>query len=140
MYHLYLMGGEEEEFKERLRSERDVKKWRRLQAVYLRGQRKSTQMIAENLGVNRDTITLWVKLYRSGGLEGLTNLKYEHQGRSSKLGVYQREIDLLTDKERISTMSCLAKRIKELYGVEVEESWLSRWCKKNSICLSRRPD
>jgi transposase len=86
------------------------------------------------------TIGVWVKIYLSGGIGALTDLNYENQGPQSKLAEYEEEIDKLTDEEQIPTMTCLQQRIKELYGVEVEESWLFRWCKKKSICLLKRPD
>jgi transposase len=140
MYHLYFSDEEEAEFRKRLAREKDAKVWKRLQGVYSRGQRIASGVIAKNLSVGIDTISVWVKLYRSGGIEGLTNLNYEHQGMRSRLAKYQESIEDLTQREQIPTMGVLRKRIEELYGVEVEESWLSRWCKKKSICLSKRQD
>jgi len=140
MHHIYLTTEQTKEFKKRIATERDSKIWKRLQAVYSRSQKILTNEIAHNLSVNRGTITEWVKLYLSGGMEALVTLNYDNQGPRSKLSDYQKDIDKLTDEEDIPTITCLQQRIKELYGVEVEESWLFRWCKKNSICLSRKLD
>jgi len=140
MHQIYLEPVQEEEFEKQLATERDAKIWRRLQAIYSRNQRIASAVIAQNLSVNVATITEWVRIYLKGGIKALTNLNYDHQGPKSKLAAYEQEIDKLTDDEQIPTMTCLQQRIKELYGVEVEESWLFRWCKKKSICLSKRPD
>ena len=140
MHQIYLTTAQKEEFEKQLTTERDSKIWRRLQAIYSRNQRIASTIIAQNLSVNVSTITEWVRIYLRGGIKELTNLNYDHQGPKSKLTEYEQAIDKLTDNEQIPTMTCLQQRIKELYGVEVEDSWLFRWCKKKSICLSKRPD
>ncbi len=139
MYHLYLLDSDQKRIKNRLTMEKNAKIWRRLQAIYSRNERIPTQEIARNLSVSLRTIGVWVKLYLTGGIEALVTLNYEDQGPKSKLANYRQEIDKLTDDEQIPTMTCLRERLKQLYDVEVEESWLSRWCKKNLIYLSKRP-
>lgn len=140
MYHVYLSEAEQIEIKHRLSQEQNAKVWKRLQAIYSRNERIPSQEIARHLSVSMRTIGEWVKLYLTGGLEALTTLNYDNQGPKSRLADYQDEIDALVEEEEIPTITDLQSRIEDLYGLRVEESWLSRWCKKNSIFVSRRPE
>lgn len=75
-----------EELRELLQQERDGKKQNRLQALYLivAGQAKSRSKVAELLGKNRNTISDWMRLYESGGLEKLLEI-YRPPGVESKI-------------------------------------------------------
>jgi transposase len=99
---------------------------------YLRGD------IAKLLGVNIDTITDWIKLYNKEGLNGLGLLKYEGR-RPSILDGVQDQIKDIVKNENIATIAELQERIKKKFQLEVEHSWLYRYCKKNSISLIKRP-
>lgn len=75
-----------EKLRELLRQESDGKKQNRLQALYLivAGQAKSRGKVAEMLGKNRNTISAWMSLYETGGLEKLLEI-YHPPGVPSKI-------------------------------------------------------
>lgn len=138
MYRVQLNEKTKKEFDKRIRSEQNSRIWRRLQGVILRAEKKSSREIAEFLGVTRDTVTHWVKDFLEGGLEGLVTLNYRKP--VSVLEPYVEQIkEIATDKNnRISTMEELRYKVKEKFGVSIEYSWFSRWCKKKLIFLTRR--
>lgn len=75
-----------EELRELLQQERDSKKQNRLQALYLivAEQAKSRSKVANILGKNRNTISDWMSLYETGGLEKLLDI-YHPPGVPSKI-------------------------------------------------------
>jgi transposase len=68
-----------------LRTESDLKKRARLQALYLlaSGQAPSRLALAKLLAVHRHTIQTWLKLYEAGGLSALVTIKKAPGKRSS---------------------------------------------------------
>ncbi len=76
----------EEEIREMLKSEHQVKKQNRLQALYviLTKQAKSRSTVAKMLGFNRNTISEWFRLYEAGGLEKMLEI-YKPSGVKSKI-------------------------------------------------------
>lgn len=76
----------EAEIRERLKSEPQVKRQNRLQALYLivTKQAKSRTTAAKMLGFNRNTISEWFALYESGGLEKLLEI-YKPAGAKPKI-------------------------------------------------------
>lgn len=75
-----------EELRELLQQERDSKKQNRLQALYLivAEQAKSRSKVANILGKNRNTISDWMSLYETGGLEKLLDI-YHPPGVPGKI-------------------------------------------------------
>lgn len=69
-----------------LRTEADLKKRARLQALYLlaSGQAPSRLALAKLLAVHRHTIQVWLKLYEEGGLSALLTIK-KAPGKCSSL-------------------------------------------------------
>ena len=125
--------------KAKKRTERDAKLLRRYQCLSMLHENYPKKEVAKLLGVNIDTITDWVKIYTKSGLAGLGLLKYEGR-RPSSLDQIKEELIGLIKKENINTMVQLQGKIKTIYKLDVEESWLGRYCKKNSIFLIRRQD
>lgn len=76
----------EPEIRERLKSEPQVKRQNRLQALYLivTKQATSRSTVAKMLGFNRNTISEWFALYESGGLEKLLDI-YKPAGAKPKM-------------------------------------------------------
>lgn len=76
----------EAEIRELLKSEQQVKRQNRLQALYLivRGQAKSRSQVAKMLGFNRNTISEWFSLYETGGVEKLLEI-YKPSGAKPKI-------------------------------------------------------
>ena len=125
--------------KTKKRKERDAKLLRRYQCLSMLHEKYPKKEIAKLLGVNIDTITDWVKIYTQSGLAGLGLFKYEGR-RPSSLDQIKDELVDLIKKENINTMVQLQGKIKSSYKLDVEESWLGRYCKKNSISLIRKQD
>ena len=125
--------------KTKKRKERDAKLLRRYQCLSMLHENYPKKEVAKLLGVNIDTITDWVKIYTKSGLAGLVLLKYEGR-RSSSLDQIKDVLVDLIKKENINTMVQLQGKIKSSYKLDVEESWLGRYCKKNFISLIRRQD
>ena len=75
-----------EELREKLKSESQVKRQNRLQAVYLIAtkQAKSRGEVSRMLGFNRNTISAWFSLYEEKGLEKLLDI-YSPSGAKPKL-------------------------------------------------------
>lgn len=76
----------EQEIREMLKSEPQVKRQNRLQALYLivGKQAKSRSKVATMLGFNRNTISEWFSLYEVGGLEKLLDI-YKPSGAKPKI-------------------------------------------------------
>jgi len=123
--------------KEALKGEQVAKIARRIQAIYWKSQGKSHTEIADLLLVTKDTLTDWVVLYDTAGLFGLQNLQYEGR-RLSKLNGLQDAMKKHMEQAAVPTLKYLADWLKKNHNIIVEESWLSRFCKKNSIGLSRK--
>jgi transposase len=111
---------------------------RRVQAILLANQGQSYQDIAEATGVCVDTVTDWVKLYKSDKLAGLCKLQFTGK-RKSKINDYVDKIKQDVKDNTIGTLAELQDWIKDKYSIEIEQSWLFRCCKKNSICLTKKP-
>jgi putative transposase len=125
------------ELDEKMRTERDVKVYRRLHYLDLKRRGYSQQQISDILGVSLGQLTNWSKVFLSQGLEGLCYLKYEGK-RHSRLTPYVEEIRQHVKENSVSTLTALQHWIQEEFKIYVEQSWLSRWIKKNSIALIRR--
>lgn len=133
------------ETKEKLREiiqakkeEKRSKIYRRLLAIEQRLYGKSCKDIALELSVCPDTIYDWITIYDQGGVSLLRKLHYEGR-RVSKLESYKKQIKAYVKKESVRTLSEVQNWLKESHSVEVEYSWLFRFCKKNLIFHTRRP-
>jgi transposase len=133
-----LEESQDKELKERLKSERDAKIWRRLKCIDLKQKGHKHKEIAELLDVTIDTITDWLFLFNEGGFEELCKLNYDGR-RVSVLEEHKSSIEEKIDKENIPTVKYLQDWLKKEFGVEIEHSWFSRWLKKNQIFIQKDP-
>jgi transposase len=124
---------------EKKRKEKNGKLLRRYQCLSMLHEQYPKKEIASLLGVNIDTITDWIKIYNRDGMSGMGLLRYEGRRPSSLDSIKEKIMDYVK-KENISTLSQLQKIIETKHHLKVEHSWLSRYCKKNSISLIRRQD
>jgi len=124
---------------EKKRKEKDAKLLRRYQCLSMLHDQYPKKEIAGLLGVSIDTITDWVKIYNKEGLAGMGLLKYQGR-RVSSLDSIKDKIISYVEKENISTLSQLQRIIEKKHRLKVEHSWLSRYCKKNSIFLIKKQD
>lgn len=119
------------------RTEKKSKIYRRLIAIEQRLQGKSCKDIAKELDVCIDTLSDWTNIYESGGLQALQGLHYEGR-RTSKLKEYETEMRIHIKTESVRTLEELQGWLQKKFSLEVEHSWLFRFCKKNSIFLSKK--
>ena len=138
MYTIILSKKERHQIKQLFRKEKRVKVYRRLQAVEMAASGHTHQEIATVVGVSVDTITDWIKLYQSSGLTELCTLHFTGK-RASSFDAYAQQIKQDIIDHPIATLAELQAWIKEKYSLKIEQSWLFRCCKKNSMSLTKRP-
>jgi transposase len=119
-------------------NENNIRIQRRLQAIQMANQGLNYKQIAATLHVTDDTITDWIKLYEAKKLSGLCKLQFTGK-RKSKINAYVDQIKQDVKDNAISTLAQMQALIKRKYAIEMEQSWLFRCCKKNSIYLTRKP-
>ena len=127
----------EEALKSRLISEQSAKIYRRLLWLDLRRRGYRQKEIASLLCVTPAQLTNWSKIFALKGLDGLCSLHYEDR-RPSRLMPYVQSIKDHVGDACVSTLSALQDWLSQEHGVVIEQSWLSRFIKKNSIVLTKR--
>jgi len=120
------------ELRKRKVKETSAKLYKRLLALEMRSYGIKCKEIAQILGVCIDTVSDWTNLFLSGGFEELCNLNYEGR-RISKLEKHKKAMKAYVKKNNVSSLSQMQAWLQESHHVQVGESWLSRFCKKNSI-------
>ncbi len=138
-YQIALTPTDQSIIKEKKRKEKDAKLLRRYQCLSMLNDQYSKKEVARLLNVNIDTITDWIKIYNKEGLAGLGLLKYEGR-RPSALDSIKEQIISYVQKENITTLSELQMTIEKKHQLKIEHSWLSRYCKKNFIALTKKQD
>lgn len=134
-----LTVAEKKELQKLKKREENKKIYRRYMYLELSSAGMTNLKIAEVLGVCNDTLTDWRILFLEEGLEGLSKLHYEGR-RESKLLPLKGKILKEIERSNVSTLKKLQSFLKKECSLEVEQSWLSRFCKKNSICLTKKQD
>ena len=137
--NIKLTEREEKELRECKRKERRNKVYRRYLYVEMSNKGITNLEIASILGVCNDTLTDWKCIYDESGLKGLSQLNYEGR-KESKLNPYKEELREKVKKEEISKLKEIQHFLQEKYSIEIEQSWLSRYCKKNSIFPTKKHD
>jgi len=125
------------ELKGRLLSEGNSKIYRRLLWLDLKHRRYRQKEISFILRMSQAQLTNWSKLFIEQGFEGLCSTHYKDR-RPSKLMPYLDKIREHVQKQSVSSLSCLQEWLAKEFGVFIEQSWLSRWIKKNSVVLIKR--
>jgi transposase len=138
-YSIHLTPVEVLELKRLRRSEKDGKILRRYQCIWMTHENFPKKEIASALGVNIDTVTDWIKLFNKTRLNGLSKLQYEGR-RPSGLDAVKDEIINYIEEHSVSKLSELQDFLEVKHSIKIEHSWLSRYCKKNSIALIRKQD
>jgi transposase len=138
MYTIELSKKELKKIKQLINKEKRVKVYRRLQAVEMIAAGHAYQTVAAAIGVGADTVTDWIQLYAKSGLTELCTLHFTGK-RTSPLDAYVDQIKQDITDNTIATLAALQAWIKDKYSLEMEQSWLWRCCKKNSIYLTKRP-
>lgn len=134
---IVLTPEERQELKTKKRTEKNNKIFRRYLYIELSNKGMTNLEIAPLVGVCNDTLTDWKMIYAEAGLEGLSQLHYEGR-RESKLNPYREQIQEKIAKDKVSTLKELQSYLHKECGIQVEQSWLFRFCKKNSILLIKK--
>jgi transposase len=138
-YSVSLTSTEVLELKRLRRMEKNGKLLRRYQCIWMTHENFPKKEIASTLGVNIDTVTDWIKLFNKSRLGGLRKLHYEGR-RPSGLDAVKDVLIKHIKEQSVSTLSELQDFLATKHSITVEHSWLSRYCKKNSIALIKRQD
>lgn len=136
-YQVVLTPKDQSIIKEKKRKEKDAKLLRRYQCLWMLHEQYPKKEVAKVLSVNIDTVTDWIKLYNKEGLAGLGILKYEGRRPSSLDGIKE-QLTRYVQTENINTLSELQRMIEQKHKLKIEHSWLSRYCKKNFIALTKK--
>lgn len=137
MYKIKLSPTELMELNKRKKQEKNTKMYYRLQSVYLAHEGRDNKEIIDILGVNKNSVTNWIKIYSEKGINELCK-PIDYDRRSAKIDGYIDKIKQDIKDNTISTLSELQDLINKKYSLEIEQSWLFRCCKKNSIYLTRK--
>jgi transposase len=120
-----------------IKQEKNSKIYRRLQFLKLKDKGKTHTEIAGIVGVCIDTLTDWLAIYSTSGIDGLCQLNYDGR-RPTKLDGYVDQIKQDVKERTITTLTELKDLLRENYNIQIEESWLSRLAQKNSILATRK--
>jgi transposase len=134
---IVLSEKEKEDLEGRRKKERDTKIYKRLRAIEMRGEGEKCKGIANLLGVCIVTISNWTSLFLRGGIEAVCKLEYEGR-RTSKLEPYMEAMREKVEEDSVMTLLQMKAWLEKEYQIIVDESWLSRFCKKNFIFRTRR--
>lgn len=138
-YSIQIDENELAEISKKMKSIKEAKIYKRLVSLKLKHKGMSNQEISIILDVHIDTITDWFKLYINNGLNKLCELHLKNR-KKSKLDAYMVELKNIVETKSVSTIAEFQNYIRNMFGIEIEHSWLSRYCKKNSIALIKRQD
>ena len=136
---IQLTEKEKEELKKLKNKEKSNKVFRRYLYLEMSNKGMTNLEIASILGVCNDTLTDWKDIFEEEGLKGLAQLHYEGR-RESKLNKYKNKIRKKIEQDQIATLKQLQSFLWKKCNIEIEQSWLSRYCKKNLIFLIKKPD
>ena len=137
MYKIKLSKDELTKLNEKKKLEKNTKMYHRLQSVYLAHKGRDNKEITDILGVNKNSVTKWIKIYSKKGLNELCQ-PINYNRRSAKIDEHIDKIKQDIKDNTISTLAELQDWVKEKYSLEIEQSWLFRCCKKNSVCLTKK--
>lgn len=132
-YRINLSDSEEFELKRIVRENQKHKNiLKRAYCILLKNEGQKNENITRLLKIHEDSIADWTKIYLNRGTEGLIQYKYS-QRRKSKLTPYKSKIKRIASAKSVKTIEQLQKKIKENLNIEIEYSWLYRYCRKYGI-------
>lgn len=137
MYKIKLSQAELAKLNKKKKQEKNTKMYHRLQSVYLAHKGRDNKEIVDILGVNKNSVTKWIKIYCEKGINELCEpINYDR--RSAKIDKYINKIKQDIKDNTISTLSELQDWLSKKYSLEMEQSWLFRCCKKKLIYLTKK--
>jgi transposase len=136
-YRIKLSPALLQELNNKLKEEKGKKIYKRLQCIRMKHYGSGNQDISRLLGINHNTATEWAKLFLDKGFDGLCSLHYEGR-RKSKLDPHREAVRAYIEEKTPSTLAELNGWLEKNYGFRMEETWLSRYCKKNSLLPAKK--
>ena len=123
----------EEELKKLLKKEKDVRKYRKIKAIYLLKTIPNATLgkAAERLDLKYQTIKEYWREYREGGIERVSTLQYK--GRIPRLSKEEFERFKEKAKEGFESLKEMQEWIREEFNKELSIKTISYWCKKLGI-------
>ena len=122
-----------EELERLLKKEKDVRKYRKIKAIYLLKTipKVTLKKVAERLDLKYQTIKEYWREYKEGGIERVSTLQYK--GRIPRLS--QEEFYKFKEraKDGFESLKEMQKWIKEEFNKELSIKTISYWCKKLGI-------
>ena len=116
---------------------KSIKLLRRLQAVKLKDSKWKHEQICSFFGVNKNTVTNWLKAYKKGGVNEL--LKWDYKGRISILSKEDQEKIKIRNKEKPFDTAKEAKSyIKDEFGIDWHLHWVQKLLKKSFNCHTNK--
>ncbi|OFX83147.1 MAG: hypothetical protein A2W99_13055 [Bacteroidetes bacterium GWF2_33_16] len=132
-YRINLSETEEAELKKIVRENQNRKNvLKRAYCILLKNEGQKNKNIIQLLKIHEDSIADWTKIYIEQGIQGLLKYKYS-QRRKSKLAPFKTKIKRMASAKNTRTVEQLQKKIKENLDIDIEYSWLYRYCKKYEI-------
>jgi len=133
---------ESEELRKMLLSEKDGRKKERIHILYLlkTGICKTIGDIAEKIGRNRNTVSGWIKRYKTGGI-GLLCKREASPGRTSVLTDEEKNIikDKLCDTEGFGSYDEIYEYVENETGKKKNKKTLYHICHYELKAVSRVP-
>jgi transposase len=120
-----------------MKEEKNIKIYRRLQFIKLKDEWKKNTEIMKIIPVSINTLSDWTTKFFKWGIKWLLNLNYEWR-RIWKLDKNKEEIKLYVKSNIVSTLSELKDRLKKELDIDIQNSWLWEFCKKNWIFLTKK--
>jgi len=132
-YRINLSETEQAELKRIIRENQNHKNiLKRAYCILLKNEGQKNKNIIQLLKIHEDSIADWTKLYLDRGTQGLFKYKYS-QRRKSKLAPFKSKIKRMASAKKTKTIEQLQQKIKENLNIEIEYSWLYRYCIKYGI-------
>jgi transposase len=121
-----------DQLKSIIKNEKKYRTTQRAQALLLRYKGISVSDIAFALNVWKETVYIWIKNYKNGGINSL----YEKDGRGRKSmfkDIPKDEIkELINNKASIPIINA---NIKNKYNIDVSNESVRKFVKKNSVSV-----
>lgn len=132
-----LSEGQRSEIENAERQVRSIKLLRRLQAVKLKDEGWKHAKLCKFFGVNKNTITNWLKAYKKGGIDEL--LQWDCKGRVSILSREDQEkIKARNEEKPFDTAKEAKAFIKKEFGIDWHLHWVQKLLKKNFNCHTNK--
>lgn len=128
---------EKKEIENAERQVRSIKLLRRLQTIKLKNEGWKHAKLCEFFGVNKNTISNWLKAYKKGGVDEL--LQWNCKGKVSILSREDQEKIQARNAEKPFETAKEAKTfIEEEFGIKWHLHWVQKLLKKNFDCHTNK--